>query len=93
MMTFRRFLRIIAVFAMFITITAPASATAEEGLTWSLSDDGVLTISCPGAITDSPWSEHSAVVRKIVINEGCTKIGFYSFFDFPLLEEVILPIP
>ena len=51
-------LMIISVLPVAAAADAPKSGTCGENLTWTLSDDGVLTISGSGAMTDyGPNSE------------------------------------
>ena len=67
---------------------ADTSGTCGDNLTWSLSDDGTLTISGTGKMKDfddshgssvnfSPWDE--TTVKKIVIESGVTSIGNNAF--------------
>ena len=61
--------------------------------------DGVLTISGTGATTDDSeedidadkWNGVDAQVKKIVVEEGITRIGTASFYGFPSLQELVLP--
>ena len=60
-----------------------ASGTCGESVTWSLDDEGVLTIEGTGAMEDygsdngAPWADKS--VKSVVIGEGVTTIGSYAF--------------
>ena len=67
---------------------ADTSGTCGDNLTWSLSDDGTLTIRGTGEMKDfadskgssdnfSPWDE--TTVKKIVIESGVTSIGNNAF--------------
>ena len=67
-----------------------------EGLTWSLDESGTLTISGSGPMPDlseegmeKPWFGFS--IRKLVVEEGITRIGTYSFSLCDKLESVELP--
>ena len=82
------------------------SGNFGNNLYWSFSEyDGVLTISGQGAMPDctyshdreknvyiskSPWRMHDGKVRKIVISDGITRVGAYSFSYFPRLTNVTL---
>lgn len=65
-----------------------ASGTCGDNLTWTVSEDGILTISGTGEMYDyvksgysserAPWSSESFF--RIVIEEGVTSIGEYAFF-------------
>ncbi len=60
-----------------------------SNVTWSLNDQGVLTISGTGDIQmgdDTPLAKDA--VRKIVIEDGVTGICSYAFLDCPFLTEV-----
>ena len=62
--------------------------TESDGLTWTLYEDGTLTISGTGAMKDyycdnsnlGPIYDNSDV-RKVVIEDGITSIGAFAFFD------------
>ena len=79
------------------TISASAeSGTCGDNVTWELSADGVLTISGTGDMTDYTlltrlWSKQQASITKIVIHDGVTSIGDYSFYDFTALQDVTIP--
>lgn len=78
-----------------------ASAAAQDGgkygenIEWSFDGDGTLTISGTGSISgktfDYPWKTYSGSVKKLVINEGITEVGYASFETFFYLEKVTLP--
>ncbi len=71
------------------------SGTCGEHLTWTLTEDGTLTISGTGAMTDyeydgiRPWSVET--VRTIVVGDGITTIGNYAFKNCTGLTAVDLP--
>lgn len=60
-------------------------------------ETGVLTISGTGAMPDFasidaiPWQLYAAHVKKVVISEGVTSVGAYSFSGMLKLTEVSLP--
>lgn len=67
-----------------------ASGICGENLTWSLDDQGTLTISGTGAMYSyqyntawdtppQPWYPYSGSVKNVVIEEGVTSIGEYAF--------------
>ena len=60
-------LMIISVLPVSAAADAPKSGTCGENLTWTLSDDGVLTISGSGAMTDfdygAPWESYKTSNR------------------------------
>ena len=82
------------------TMTASAANTAESGkcgenVYWSLSDDGVLTISGKGEMTiydgeDSPF-ENRSDIKSVVIKSGVTSIGDCAFMKCISLTSVTIP--
>lgn len=64
-----------------------------DNLTWTLDDEGTLTISGTGEMSDymyqvGPWGSG---VKKAVIQEGVTSIGNYAFWGCIGLTEVVIP--
>lgn len=93
MKTDGKFLKIL-IFALTLcaalTINAAAADTVKSGtcgedLTWTLDDEGVLTISGSGEMedysspSDAPWYSYSGSVKSIVIESGVTSIGADAF--------------
>ena len=74
-----------------------AGGTCGENLTWSLTDDGILTISGNGAMEDyqgalaAPWGEYQEQTKKIVVEEGVTYLGDYAFAWHDYVTEMELP--
>jgi len=76
-----------------------AAAFAKRGasVTWSLSEDGVLTVSGAGDMTDYakfedvPWYSERDNIRSVVIEEGITRVGDGSFGYCHALASVSLP--
>lgn len=75
-----------------------ASGVCGENLTWIIEEDGTLRISGEGPMTEYtatyevPW--HALLqeeIKKLVIEEGATKIAQYAFDGRTLLETVALP--
>lgn len=67
---------------------------------WTLDSQGTLTISGNGNTVDcyelkekmkQPWSAYDNQIRKVVIGEGITELGNYSFMKCKNLESVQLP--
>lgn len=86
------------------TDTAPTDPTTEtprvvasgalgENLTWTFDENGLLTISGQGAMTEPerlpPWSGYR--VRHLLVNEGVTQVCQRLFSGSSYLESVILP--
>ena len=67
------------------------------GLTWLLSDEGVLTVSGKGRMPDysgsalAPWYDYRDQITALEVEEGVTSIGSYAFFDCTGLTSVSLP--
>ena len=78
------------------------SATNSQ-IEWSLSEDGTLTISGKsmpdyGLVSDTdagettaPWYPQNDKIKKVVIEEGVTRIGVSAFDDCPSLTSVTIP--
>lgn len=75
-----------------------------DNLTWTLTDDGVLTVSGTGAMKDydktevsflgkerAPWYEYRSEIHVIVLEDGVTRVGAYAFYVFPGMQSVQLP--
>ena len=74
------------------------SGTCGENLTWELSCDSVLTISGTGDMTNysegnshSPWYIHRNTIKSLIIEDGITSIGNYSFNDCNKIDSVSIP--
>lgn len=82
-------------------MTAFADAPVDSGkffdsFRWSLDSDGVLTISGEGAIGDfeedvPPWFKYYEDITSIVVSEGVTRIGSYTFALLLNVTKVSLP--
>ncbi len=74
------------------------SGELSNGILWSYTTDGTLTISGSGEIEDFTTSSHAPWyqyiyrgLKKLIISEGITHIGKESFAHFKNLESVTLP--
>ena len=71
------------------------TSTVDGGEGWSLSADGTLTVGADYAWnedgTREPWVDYCDDVKKIVVEEGVTKIGIGAFGYFHSLTSVSLP--
>ena len=71
----------------------------QEGsnVTWTLTEDGTLTIEGEGAMIDSisagsaPWADYSKVIYNINIAQGVTSIGGNAFASCKNLTNVYIP--
>ena len=73
------------------------SGSCGENLTWTLTPDGVLTISGTGAMTDyynsgaTPWHSVCSQIKSVIIEDGVTRIGNYAFSYCDALAGVTIP--
>ena len=66
----------------------------ESEVTWSLTSDGVLTISGTGEMAEcdpAPWDANKNVITSIVIGEGVTTIADNAFEECENVESVSIP--
>ena len=80
------------------TISATAShlGWCGDGILWYLTNDGILTIDGTGAMTDyesgnAPWKNLSSAIKSVVISEGITGIGEYSFCNLKAVKTISIP--
>ena len=80
------------------------SGTCGDNMTWTLDDEGVLTITGTGwmkfhsedseeveDIEYTPWRAYKSLVKSVVIGDGVLNVGGCAFYCFDNLEEVSLP--
>ena len=77
---------------------AAASGTCGENLTWSFDEEtGTLTITGSGAMTKwsaperTPWNEHRAQIKSVILPNGLTNIGSCAFENCEALKKIVLP--
>ncbi len=80
----------------FYGAIAAESGDCGDNLTWSLSNDGVLTVTGNGAmdnwlVSGEPWYSVRSDIKSIIISEGVTTVGNSAFYDCSYLGEVYLP--
>ena len=73
------------------------TGSCGDGVTWSLSDEGVLTISGKGAMWDYAgeypgWYPYKDEILQCVIEQGVTVIGAEAFRDCFHLTHVTIPV-
>ncbi len=71
------------------------SGSCGEDLTWTLTEDGTLTISGTGDMydyyySDRPW--HGMYYTSVVIEEGVASIGYAAFSNSRCLNSVTIPL-
>ena len=70
------------------------SGTCGDDLTWTLDDEGVLTISGMGDMEDYisvPWVNYLSDINTVVISSGVTSIGKSAFLYCSNLTNVTIP--
>lgn len=97
-------LALLAALCCFLTVTAGAEAaivdsgTCGENLTWTLDGEGTLRIAGEGAMEeyqwngDVPWYQSRDKVKAVVIENGVTTIGNYSFYRYENMTSVTIPV-
>ena len=80
---------------LFILLNVFSLGTIHAEITWNLSDDGTLTISGTDmpdyyGYDDSPWYSKRDKIKKIVIENGVTKIGNCAFYECNSLTSVTI---
>lgn len=80
----------------------PSQGACGENLQWSFNRNGTLTISGTGDMWDSDrygyyysgrklWENFQDEIQNIIIEEGCTSIGAYSFLNYYYLRSIRFP--
>ena len=69
------------------------SGTCGENVTWTLTTDGLLTISGQGAMgkSDKIWAYSSVAIKKVVVEPGVTSVVSNAFCNCYALESVSIP--
>lgn len=66
----------------------------EEGITWTIDNEGVLNITGSGVIPNYsaekniPWYSECENIKSVVINDGITAIGDRAFYKLTNLESI-----
>ena len=96
---FRKTIILLGILIIFLCIVVGASAvssgTCGENLTWTLDDNGLLTISGTGEMEDYAWNRGApwgnSRVKAVMIGEGVTRISERAFSTAANLTTIILP--
>ena len=73
------------------------SGTCGENVTWTLDDEGTLTISGTGAMSDYatvsaiPWDSCRSQIKKVIIEPGITNIVRYAFQNCSSFASIEIP--
>ncbi len=85
---------------LLILLSVFSLGTIQAEITWTLSDDGTLTISGTdmpnyhrelGEICTTPWYSQREKIKKIIIENGVTNIGTVAFFRCSNCTSIIIP--
>ena len=80
------------------TVNSGECGAEGETLTWTLDEDGVLTISGSGDMADfdeedeKPWADDWERISEVIVEEGVRKIGNGAFSYLTGLIDVTLPV-
>ena len=102
----KRIIGLVLVMSMLISVM-PLAVHAEvsgecgkygDNLTWTLDDDGTLTISGNGEMEDwyvftsePPWNSEDERIKKVIIKDGVTSIGDEAFLMCSNLADIEIP--
>ena len=80
----------------FILLSMIAFNAVHAEITWTLSNDGTLTISGTDMpdfdyYTEPYWNSQKQKIKKIVLKNGVTKIGSYAFYNCNNLTSITIP--
>ena len=64
---------------MPIIASAATSGTCGKNVTWTLDDNGILTISGTGEMENAPWKSNCDSIKNVIIEKGVTSIGRCAF--------------
>lgn len=81
-----------------------SSGTCGDNLTWTLDDNGTLTISGTGEMTNynttsssgntgyAPWTGNRSSINNVIIRDGVTSIGNNAFLYCSNLKSISIPV-
>ena len=80
---------------MPINVSAATSGTCGDNLTWTLDDNGTLTISGTGNMSNyfssAPWGSATRSIKTVIIQNGVTSICSYAFELCSSLTNINIP--
>lgn len=76
-----------------------AEGSVNNNIKWYLFGDGTLSVAGSGYMPNfgrngaknQPWAQYFDSIRKVVVDDGITKLGEYNFAHCRNLREVVLP--
>lgn len=99
----KKIINVFMVVLMILSLSTLSIVKAEEeglcgnNVYWSVSNDGTLTIKGSGDMNDYfyprdlPYFNKATDIKKIIIEDGVTKIGNSAFIYLENVEEIIIP--
>ena len=88
---------IIAFGVVSVSAKTIASGPCGNNVTWTLNDEGTLTISGTGDMANFtsskyvPWNSNIRNIKKVLIENNVTNIGSYAFYDAQNLTSITIP--
>ena len=83
---------------LLISVYAEENEACGDTCTWTLDDEGTLTISGSGEMNDynddsncPPWHSSRGSIKNVVIEEGITTIGSSVFSGLAFLTSITIP--
>ncbi|MBQ6420367.1 MAG: leucine-rich repeat domain-containing protein, partial [Clostridia bacterium] len=76
--------------------TVVNSGKCGENVTWTLDNEGLLSIGGTGEMSDynysncAPWYDYRKTIKKVVIQSGITSVGSWAFYNCDSINEVVL---
>ncbi|MCD8090636.1 MAG: leucine-rich repeat domain-containing protein [Clostridiales bacterium] len=89
-------------FMFCISVNAASSGSCGTNVTYTLDDDGILTISGSGAMknyssysdsenyTDAPWYSAKSYIKSVIIEDGVTSIGNAAFYQCSNMKSITI---
>ena len=79
-----------------VLLSLPMAAFAEDALSWTLNEKGVLTISGKGEMHDfvedlPPWRKYDERIQELRVDYGVTNIGDQAFQSLVNLRAAYIP--
>ena len=82
--------------AEFLSLAADSGSCGSK-VKWSLSDDGILSITGKGSMSNfsegtmAPWYHERENITAVMIKDGLTNIGTLAFYGCTSLQSIALP--
>ena len=81
----------LCIFLLFaLCLSGSFAESSGSGLTWHLTEAGVLTISGTGEMTEHPWTDSASKIRQAVVSDGILNICENAFYNCTNLEDITL---